>query len=291
MRGLLGGVEAGGTKVVAAVGSGPTDIHHRARFDTTDPETTMPGVLEFFSSYGPLTALGIASFGPVELRRDHPDFGTITTTPKKGWNGFDLVGAFSSLSVPVGFVTDVVGAALGEWAAGSGRGVDNLVYITVGTGVGAGQVIEGRPVPGLVHAEMGHIPVRRLDGDDFAGNCPYHGDCLEGMISGPAIEARWGRPGAELAGSGIAVLPTLGHYLGSGLLAITYALAPQRVIVGGGVMAMPGLLEAAGDCMRAEMNGYAIQDGHRSGYLVPPGLGGDSGLAGALLLAAQALEE
>lgn len=289
MAGLLAGIEAGGTKFVVAVGTGPTDIRERARFDTVGPEETIPRVLEFLGTRGSVEALGIASFGPVELRSTHPDFGKITTTPKPGWSGFDLVGAFGQMGVPIGFATDVVGAALGEAAAGVGRDVRSLVYLTVGTGVGGGHVVDGRAVPELGHAEMGHIAVGRHPEDPFAGNCPYHGGCLEGMIAGPAIAARWGRRGEALGELVVQAGDILGHYLGAGLATITYTLAPERIVVGGGVSEIPGFLEAAIARLAIEMNGYARRPEHGAGYVVRPGLGGDAGTAGALVLAGQAL--
>ena len=196
---LFGGIEAGGTKFVCVVGNGPHDIIDRRRIDTTDPEGTLQECLGFFGSHRGIVAIGIASFGPLELRRSHPDYGRITTTPKPGWSGTDLIRPFAEqLGVPIVIDTDVNGAALAEVRWGAASGLRNAVYVTVGTGVGGGAVVDGTPVTGLVHPEMGHVSISRLPGDDFAGVCPFHGDCFEGLASGPAIEARWGRP-AELA--------------------------------------------------------------------------------------------
>ncbi|MGH8918754.1 MAG: ROK family protein, partial [Actinomycetes bacterium] len=190
----LGAVEAGGTKIVCLVGSDPEHIVARARIPTGEPTQTLTRVVGFFreqvAAGGKLTAIGIASFGPVELRRSHPRYGFITSSPKPGWSSVDLVGPIRRVfDVPVGFDTDVNGAALGEGRWGAARGLGTFVYLTVGTGIGAGAVIEGRIAHGLVHPEMGHLSVPRQPGDDFPGGCPFHGDCWEGMASGAAMTA------------------------------------------------------------------------------------------------------
>ena len=198
MTNLYGGIEAGGTKFVCAVGSGPDDVRAEARFPTTTPAETLGQAIAFFEAqqrvYGRLAGLGIASFGPVDPRPGSPTFGFVTTTPKPGWAQADVAGPLRrALGAPVGFDTDVNGAALGEWRWGAGQGLDTLVYLTIGTGVGGGAVVGGQLVHGLLHPEMGHLrlprdPVR----DPFPGICPYHGDCLEGLAAGPALEKRWG---------------------------------------------------------------------------------------------------
>jgi fructokinase len=289
MTSVMGGIEAGGTKFVCVVGSGPDQIIDRARFDTTSPEVTIRSCLEFLAPHNP-TSVGIATFGPVELRRDHPKWGFITTTPKPGWQNADLAGRIQrELGVPVGIDTDVTGAALGEWRWGAGRGLSNIVYMTVGTGIGGGALVSGKPLPGLVHPEMGHVLVERQSGDDFPGRCPYHGDCLEGMASGPAIEDRWGRRGEELGDLLEAAVELEAAYLASGLRNVVYTLAPERIILGGGVSTLPGLIEAVRVRLLEDMNGYALQPEHEDGFVVLPGLGGGSGAAGALALAEMAL--
>jgi fructokinase len=241
--------------------------------------------MEFFARYEPIRSLGIASFGPLELRPSHPEFGHITRTPKPGWSGTDLVSPFTGeLGVPVAIDTDVNGAALAEVRWGAARGLRNAVYLTVGTGVGGGAVIDGRPIAGLVHPEMGHVSISRLPGDDFEGVCPFHGDCFEGMASGPAIEARWGRPAEEVEDTD-RMVEIEAATIAAGLRQIVYVLAPERVVLGGGVSKLPGLHERVNAALVEQMSDYAVMAGHRSGFVVPPGLGDDAGVAGALALA------
>ena len=282
---VFGGIEAGGTKFVCVLGRGPDEILDRRRIDTSDPSTTLAACLEFFAGHQPIRSLGIASFGPLELRRSHPDYGHITTTPKPGWSGADLVGPFSEqLGVPVAIDTDVNGAALAEVRWGAAKGLRNAVYITVGTGVGGGAVIDGTPVTGLVHPEMGHVSISRRPGDDFGGVCPFHGDCLEGMASGPAIEARWGRP-AEHVEDTERMVEIEAATIAAGLRQIVYVLAPERIVLGGGVSKLAGLHERVNAELVEQMSGYTVNREHQSGFVVPPGLGDDAGVAGALALA------
>jgi fructokinase len=292
----LGGIEAGGTKFVCVVGTPPGGIVREARFPTRDPAATIADAIAFFreaaaDGHG-IAALGVAAFGPLELRPGHPRRGAITTTPKPGWSGTDLAGPLGdALGVPVGVDTDVNGAALAEGRWGAAQGLGSFVYVTVGTGVGGGAVVGGAPVHGLPHPEMGHVGVTRLAGDDFPGVCPFHGDCLEGMASGPAIAARWRRPAQDLAGDDLArAVEIEAHYLAAGLRNVVYALAPERIVVGGGVAAMPGLLPAVGARLADALAGYPGLPEHTSGgFVVPPGLGAGAGAAGALALAEAAL--
>lgn len=280
-----GGIEAGGTKFVCAVGTGPDDITDRVRIPTTTPEETLGAVARYFSDH-PVDAVGIATFGPVETRRSRPEYGRITTTPKPGWEGADLIGAVRSvLDVPMTVDTDVNGAALAEARWGAGRGLNNVLYVTVGTGLGGGAAIDGRPLVGLVHPEMGHVSVGRLARDDFAGVCPYHGDCLEGMASGPAMNARWGRPAEELGPQLDEALAIESHYLAAGFRQFVFTLAPEVIVMGGGVSHLPGIHRAVNQRLVEQMAGYAVQPEHRENYVVPPGLGDDAGIAGALALA------
>ncbi|HSF84459.1 MAG TPA: ROK family protein [Acidimicrobiia bacterium] len=288
----FGALEAGGTKFVCAVGSGPDDLSEEVRFPTTDPATTMARTIEFFTSAGPLDAVGIASFGPVELRRTSESFGFITTTPKPGWSNTDVAGPVAAaLGVPVGFDTDVNGAALGEGRWGAAQGLDTFVYVTVGTGLGGGALVGGRIAHGLVHAEMGHVSVRRMPHDDFPGICPFHGDCFEGMAAGPAIAARWGRPATELADDELAEAVRIeSFYIAAGLRNIVYTIAPQRIIVGGGVAKMPGLLGQLRRALRDTLARYpGLPEHDDDDFVVPPGLGDHAGIAGALVLAELAL--
>ena len=293
---MFGGVEAGGTKFVCLIGTGPDDIAETQRIDVTSPTETMAAALEFFRSAADsgtrLEAIGIGSFGPVELRRDRPRYGWITTTPKPGWSGTDVVGPFSdALAIPVGFDTDVNAAALAEGRWGAARGLRSFVYLTLGTGVGGGAVIDGRPLHGLIHPEMGHVTVPRRPGDRFDGTCPFHGDCLEGMASGPAIGARFGRRAELLEGrEREAASQLVGFYLAAGVRSIVYALAPERIVVGGGLSEMPGVLAAARAELRGQMKGYPglpEHDGHE--FIVPAHLRGMAGPTGTLVLAEQAL--
>ena len=280
------GIEAGGTKFVCVVGGGPEDISDRARIETTDPDTTLAACLEFFDDHPGFASLGIASFGPLELRRDQPGYGRIATTPKPGWSGVDLVGPLRArYGVPVSIDTDVNGAALAESRWGAGVGLSNIVYLTVGTGIGGGAVVAGRPMHGLVHPEMGHVSVERIKGDTFAGRCPFHGDCLEGLASGPSISDRWGRSAEELGDLLDQAVDIEARTLASGIRQIVYTLAPELVIVGGGVSKLPNLHEAIQQALIAEMAGYGVLADQRNGFVVPPGLGDDAGVAGALALA------
>ena len=238
---LFGAIETGGTKVDCAVGRWPDDVRDRLRVPTTTPAETLSRVTEFLLAHHrktPLSAIGIGSFGPVDLKAGSPTYGYITTTPKPGWRNADVVGPDSARSCryPVGFDTDVNAAALGEVRWGAGRGLDSLVYITVGTGIGGGAVIEGRPVHGASHPEMGHVFVPHDRAvDPFDGVCPYHGDCLEGLASGPSMEARWGVP-AESLPEDHKGWRIEAEYLAFAIANIMLTLSPERIVLGGGVM-------------------------------------------------------
>jgi fructokinase len=292
---VFGGVEAGGTKFVCVIGTGPDDIAETRRIDVAGPAETIEAALDFFrraaAAGTPLAAIGIGSFGPVELRRSNPRYGFITTTPKPGWSGTDVRGPFAAaFDMPVGFDTDVNAAALAEGRWGAARGLASFVYLTLGTGIGAGTLIDGRLLYGLGHPETGHIAVPRRPGDAFAGICPFHGDCFEGMASGPAIGARFGRRAEDLEGADQAAAAELvGFYLAAGVRSITYTLAPERVVVGGGLSAMPGVIAAARTELRAQLNGYpGLTEHAEPSFLVPAQLGGRAGPAGTLILAEQA---
>lgn len=285
---LYGAVELGGTKTLVAVGTSPADLTEPQRIPTTDPEGTLGGVVEHLGRFE-IDSVGVASFGPVELRPDRESFGVITTTPKPGWAQTPVlrtVGA--NLDVPVSIDTDVNAAALGEGEWGAGRGLDEFVYITVGTGIGGGAVIGGKPVHGLVHPEMGHVTVKADPDDDYPGRCPYHGQCLEGMASGPALEDRFGPPESRYDETMARDLAA--HYLAQGLRNFVYSLAPQRIIVGGGVSMMTGFHEILRRELSRQLAGYpALPEHESSSFVAPPGLGDLSGLAGALVLARDAL--
>ncbi|HZU14650.1 MAG TPA: ROK family protein [Chloroflexota bacterium] len=294
MRRVFGGVEGGGTKFKLLIGTDPHDIVAQAQIPTTTPDETLERVIAFFRRPDiELAAVGCASFGPIDLDTRSPTYGCITTTPKPGWAYTNVVRTLGSeLGVPVAWETDTAGAALGEYTWGAGRHIEVLVYVTVGTGIGGAVLINGRPVHGLLHAEMGHVLVPVADGDTFAGICPYHGQCLEGMASGPALRARTGRPGETIAPDD-PIWDLEAAYLGAGLHQIGYVLSPQKIIVGGGVPQTPHLLEKIRRQVTSLNHGYlahpALSGGIRD-YIVPPGLGADAGVIGALELARQSLQ-
>jgi fructokinase len=276
---ILGGIEAGGTKWVCAVGTGPDDVVATETIPTTTPAETIGRAVAFFERSGPVRALGIGCFGPVDLRA-----GAITTTPKPGWASTDVAGPFRErLGVPVAFDTDVNAAALGEHRWGAARGLGTFCYVTVGTGIGGGAMVEGRLVHGLLHPELGHLRIPHdVDADPFPGSCPYHGDCWEGLASGPALAARWGRPADELAGDD-AVWRLEARYVALGLVSAISVLSPERIVLGGGVMQTPGLLAL----VQAEV--VRLQAGYQAvGEIVAPALGPRAGVLGAIALAADA---
>jgi fructokinase len=288
---LYGGIEAGGTKFVCAVGTGPDNLE-KTVFATTNPDETIGKVVDFFirrSRSGRLAAVGIASFGPVDLHKESPTYGYITTTPKPGWANTDFAGRISAqLNVPLAIDTDTNGAALGEHVWGAARGLDTFLYITVGTGFGGGGMINGKLMHGLVHPEMGHILVpHHRQKDPFAGSCPFHADCLEGLASGKAMELRWGQSPVNLPLEHPA-WALEAHYLALALSDFICTLSPQRVIIGGGLMKNPGLLPAVRHEVLQILNGYlasnAITKGIES-YIVPPALGDLAGVIGAIELA------
>jgi fructokinase len=292
---LVGGIEAGGTKFVCAIGSGPDDFHAETRFPTTTPEETISRSIAFFREQieriGPLKAIGIAAFGPLDPNPNSSTFGYLTTTPKPGWANTDLAGEIrDAIRVPIGFDTDVNGAALGEKRWGAAQGLDNFIYLTIGTGIGGGAMVNGRLVHGLVHPEMGHMPLPHdHSADPYPGCCPYHGDCLEGMAAGPAIGERWGEPASELPPEHPA-WDLEAHYLALALQTLICTLSPERIILGGGVMEQRQLFPLVRFKVKAYLNGYvqtpAILENIDS-YIVPPGLGNRSGVLGAFALAQQ----
>lgn len=287
---IYGTVEMGGTKTSCAFGASPDDLTGEMTIPTSDPAETLGLVIERLAEASP-DAVGIASFGPLELRPGHPDHGRMRVTPKTGWTGVDVAGPFrDGLGVPIGLDTDVNGAALGEWKWGAGLTLSSIVYVTVGTGVGGGALIGGSPLHGMGHPEMGHISVRRHPEDPYPGSCRLHGDCLEGLASGPAIEGRFGTRAELLAGDELsAALQFEAFYLTQLVRDMVYVLAPERIILGGGVSQLPGLVERVGELVPIELAGYPGLAEHESGFVVRPGLGRLSGLAGGLVLAEMAL--
>lgn len=291
---LWGGIEAGGTKFVCAVGTGPDDLRAEVRFSTTTPQETLDRAIRFFQEQQgeePLAAVGIASFGPLDPNPDSPTFGYITTTPKPGWAHTDVAGPIRrALGVPVGFDTDVNAAALAEYRWGAARGLDTFIYLTVGTGIGGGGMVNGQLVHGLIHPEMGHIRIPHdWQRDPYAGSCPYHGDCFEGLAAGPALEGRWGRRGETLPADHPA-WQLEAEYLALGLVNFICTLSPQRIVIGGGVMQRPHLLPLVHRRVRELLNGYlqvpSILE-HIDDYIVPPALGDRAGVLGAIALGQQ----
>jgi len=290
---VFGAVEAGGTKFVCAIGTSPDDLD-TVQISTTSPEATTKQAVDFFRerSRGSLRSVGIGSFGPVDLHPLSPTFGYITSTPKAGWQNFNLLGAVrEALSVPVGFDTDVNAAALGEARWGAAQSLTDFIYLTVGTGIGGGALVNGQLLHGLVHAEMGHIRIPHdRQRDPYAGSCPFHGDCLEGLASGPAIEARWRTRASDLP----ADHPAWGleaHYLALGLANWVCTLSPQRIVVGGGVMEQGHLFPIIRRELARLLNGYVrakeLTDDLQA-YVVPPKLESRAGICGALFLAERA---
>jgi fructokinase len=294
--GIYGAIEAGGTKFICAVGNGAEDIQTPARIATTTPQETLGKVVDFFRlemEKRPLLAIGIGSFGPLDLNPGSPAFGYITATPKPGWSGTDLTGSIQrSLGIPVFLDTDVNAAALAEHQWGAARGIDDFIYLTVGTGIGGGAMVNGRLLHGLTHPEMGHIRLphdyRR---DPFKGSCPFHGDCLEGLASGTALRRRWGIPAEEIPSEHPA-WQMEADYLACGIAGYILTLSPRMIILGGGIMQKSGLLSLVRRAVLTTLNGYiaapAITENIES-YLVLPSLGRLSGVLGALALAQNGL--
>jgi fructokinase len=290
---LLGAIEAGGTKFVCGVGTGPSDLR-TVQFPTTTPGETIGAAIDFFrrEAGADLEALGIGSFGPVDLKRTSPQFGFITATPKPGWQYTDVAGPLAdALQVPVGFDTDVNAAALGEKRWGAARDVESCLYLTIGTGIGGGAIVNGRILHGIMHPEMGHIRIPHdLAADPYPGHCPFHGDCLEGLASGPAMQSRWDKCTEELPADHPA-WALEARYLALAVANFIFTLSPGRVILGGGVMQQAQLFPLIRAELLSILNGY-LQVPHvlsrLDTYVVPPALGNRSGVLGALALAESA---
>jgi fructokinase len=277
----VGGIEAGGTHWNCAISSGEgAELVRVDTFPTTTPAETIGRAVEFFAAEPYLEALGVGLFGPVEVRRDSPRWGTILSTPKPGWEDVDVIGALAAaLKVPIALDTDVNAAAVGEWRHGAAQGLETFVYVTVGTGIGGGVFANGRPVHGLLHPEVGHMMVPHDRGrDPFAGCCPFHGDCLEGLASGTAMRERWGRPAEELSDAEAWDLEA--EYLALGLANLVLVLSAERIVLGGGVGRAPGLVERVRTRLSETLAGYVPAP-----PVVTPGLGPRSGVIGAIDLA------
>lgn len=289
---IYGGVEAGGTKFVCAVGSCPDDLQDEVRFETTSPKETINRTLEYFKKQNlkeKLLAIGIGSFGPIELNRESSKYGFVRSTPKPDWSNINLCGLIKEeLKIPVGFNTDVNAAALGEYEWGAGRGLNNFIYLTIGTGIGGGVMINGRLLHGLQHPEMGHIFIPQdIIADPYEGNCPFHKNCFEGLASGPAMKNRWGKSPEDLNKNHKA-WDLEAQYISHALTNYICTLSPERIIIGGGIMEQKKLLPLILTSVKKMLNNYIhmeeITDNIEK-YIVLPSLGKKAGILGALVLA------
>lgn len=281
----IGALEAGGTKMVCAIGNENGEIFEQQSFPTETPEITLPKLVGYFKERD-IEALGIGCFGPIDVHKDSPTYGYITTTPKIAWQNCDMVGAFRELNVPIGFDTDVNGSVLGEYTWGIGRGLHSCIYITIGTGVGVGTIADGKLLHGMLHAEGGHVLLTKHPDDTYKGRCPFHPNCFEGLCAGPAVEERWGKKGTELADQ-TEVWEMEAFYIAQALVDYAMVLSPQRIILGGGIMHQTQLLPLIREEFKKQLNGYLktkeIEDLDQ--YIVVQSLDDKQGIMGALKLA------
>ena len=290
------GIEAGGTKFVLAQGTSPANLTERTVIPTQTPETTLPLILNYIQQaqqQQPVTALGLACFGPLQLDKEHPQYGYITSTPKEAWQNYDIVGYFKQhLSLPIGFDTDVNATALAEHYWGAAQGLAHFIYLTVGTGIGGGAMINGQLLHGAMHPEMGHCIIQPHPRDNFEGVCPFHRNCLEGLASGPALKTRYKVTSALSLTLDHPAWELEADYLAQAIANYSYILSPQKIIMGGGVMKQQQLFPLIRSKLLEKINGYIqndyINDPH---YVCPPALGENAGAAGALALAEQALNQ
>lgn len=299
MSQVFAGIESGGTKWVCMIANHPEDIRATTRFQTGQPGGTISSAIDFIKSKVPnlenLLGIGIGSFGPLDLNRDSKSYGYLTTTPKPGWANTDLITPFKTeFNLPIGFDTDVNAAALGEHRWGAGKGLSDFIYLTVGTGIGGAAIANQALIHGLIHPEMGHMLVPHdWDRDPFPGVCPFHGNCLEGLATGPAVQARWGQPAEQLPPDHPA-WQLEAHYLGLGIANLIAILSPQRVILGGGVMEQTQLFPLIREEVRIILGDYisaAEITQVNEEYIVPPVLGSQAGVLGAIALAQQAIQK
>lgn len=283
---ILGGLEAGGTKMVCAIGNEQGEIFKKISLPTETPEITMPKMIDFFQSEH-IEALGVGCFGPIDLDKKSKTYGFITSTPKLAWANFNIIGAFQdALHVPVGFDTDVNVACLGEVVWGASKDCEVALYITIGTGVGVGVYVNGKPLHGLVHPEGGHILLAKHPDDTYKGRCPYHANCIEGLAAGPAIEERWGKKAIELADRP-EVWELEADYIAQALVNYIVTLSPNKIVLWGGVMHQEQLFSMIRENVVQKLNGYVhhkaiLEDIEH--YIVPPALGDEPGIKGALYL-------
>lgn len=292
----IGALEAGGTKMVCAVGDENGTIKERISLPTETPAVTLPAIAAWFREKN-IQALGIGCFGPIDVNRQSPTYGYITTTPKLAWQNTDMVGYFkreltapAGPALPVGFDTDVNASCLGEATWGSTREVDSSIYITIGTGVGVGIMVERQLLHGMMHPEAGHILLRKADADRYPGKCPYHGSCLEGLASGPAIEERWGEKADRLKDKK-EVWELEAFYLAQAIADYIVVLSPKRIVLGGGVMHQEQLFPLVRTKTKEWLNGYIVTPelADMEHYIVPPALRDDQGIMGCIQLALAAM--
>lgn len=286
----LGALEAGGTKMVCAIGNEHGEIFERISIPTETPDITMPKLIAYFKEKD-IQALGIGCFGPLDLNRNSETYGYITTTPKLAWANYNIVGVFmEALGIPMGFDTDVNGSALGEATWGCTRGLSSSMYITIGTGVGAGIISNGKLLHGMLHPEAGHVLLKKHPDDSYEGTCPYHSTCLEGLAAGPAIEARWGKKGVELADQK-EVWELEAYYIGQALVNYIVILSPEKIILGGGVMHQEHMMPLVRSEVKRQLASYIstkeLDD--IDNYIVLPSLNDNQGIMGALKLAVDEL--
>lgn len=288
----LGALEAGGTKMVCAIGDETGKIFEQISIPTKTPEETVPAMIDYFQK-AKVEALGIGCFGPIDPDKKSETYGYITSTPKLAWANYDIVGEFEkALGIPVGFDTDVNGSVLGEATFGQAKGKSCVIYVTIGTGVGVGVYIEDKLLHGMLHPEAGHVMVRRREGDTYEGKCPYHKACLEGMAAGPAVEARWGDKAINLKDRE-EVWDLEAYYIAQALTGYILTLSPQMIILGGGIMHQEQLFPMIRSYVAEMLNGYIqtkeVKDMEH--YIVPASLNDDQGIMGALELGRRALLE
>lgn len=289
---IYGALEAGGTKMVCAIGDENGNIKEQVKFPTLTPEETMPQIFNYFKKNN-VAALGIGCFGPIDLIKESPTYGSITSTPKQGWSGYNIVNAAKeALGVPVGFDTDVNGSLLGEMTWGCAKGLTDAIYLTIGTGIGGGVMSNGKLLHGMLHPELGHFPIGILPGDPGKSVCPYHDDCFEGLASGPSIKARWGKSADQLADNA-EVWELESTYIAKALATYTVTLSPQKIILGGGVMHQEQLFPLIRKKFKDVINGYIktkeLDD--IDNFIVPASLNDDQGILGALKLGIDAANE
>lgn len=285
---MLGAIEAGGTKFVCAVGDNDFKIIKKISFPTTYPEVTLQWVFDFFNGYGELKAIGIGSFGPIDINKMSEKYGYITSTPKKYWRVFNFLGEMKKhFDLPIGWNTDVNAACLGEYEVGSAAYNDSCLYITVGTGIGGGAIIDGRIIEGFGHTEMGHLMIGKHPEDHFVGACPYHGDCLEGLASGPSIYKRYGKKAQDLDPEH-KIWRFIAYYLAQALVNYTLILRPEKIILGGGVMKQPNMIDLVKQEFTLLLKNY-VETPDIDSYIVGPLLGNDAGITGGLILAKKSL--